>query len=73
MMVKAALFSVPAVAMVITVLLLNWVEAGPGLAAAALALVAAGGGVLFGVFADRLPELSGKRRRERLIARHLDH
>jgi MFS family permease len=66
MMVKAALFSAPAVAMAITVLLLNWVEAGPGLAVAALALVAAGGGILFGVFADRLPEFSGRRRREDL-------
>jgi len=55
-MVKAALFSAPAVAMAITVLLLNWVEASPGLAVAALAVVAAGGGVLFGIFADRLPE-----------------
>jgi hypothetical protein len=57
-MVRVALFGVPAVAMTIVVLLLNWVDAGPTLAIAALALVSVSGGALFGIFADRLPDIS---------------
>jgi hypothetical protein len=57
MAIKAALMAVPAVAMTIMVLLLNWVDAGPAPSVAGITLVAVAGGSLFGVFADRLPEL----------------
>jgi len=58
MATKAALFGIPAVAMAVAVLLLNWFDAAPGLAAAVLVAVAAGGGVCFGIFAEHLPEIS---------------
>jgi hypothetical protein len=57
MALKAALFGIPALAMTLAVLLLNWLDAGPGLAAAVLVAVSAGGGVCFGIFAEHLPEI----------------
>jgi Na+/citrate or Na+/malate symporter len=57
-MVRAALFGVPAAVMAIVVLALNWLDASPTLAIAALAVVSVGGGALFGIFADRLPDIS---------------
>jgi hypothetical protein len=58
MAIKAALFGIPAVLMTVAVLLLNWLDAAPGLAAAVLIAISAGGGVCFGIFAEHLPELS---------------
>ena len=43
--------------MTVAVLMLNWFNAGPAVGAAAVTIVAVAGGSLFGVFADRLPEL----------------
>jgi len=53
--------------------LLNRLDAGPGIAMVALGLTAVVGGAMLGYFADRLPELPGKRRQGRLTAHHLDH
>jgi hypothetical protein len=69
---RTALLLSPALAVVGMVLLLNWIDAGPGLAAVGLMTVAVVGGALFGVFADRLPVLVPARRRGRLVPRHVD-
>jgi hypothetical protein len=73
MMRWIAILGVPSAVVVGLVELLNRLEAGPGIAMVALGLTAVVGGAMLGYFADRLPELSGKRRRDRLTARHLDH
>jgi len=57
MATKAALFGIPAATMTVAVLLLNWFDAAPGLAAAVLVVFSAGGGVCFGIFAEHLPEI----------------
>jgi len=41
--------------------LLNWFDADPGIAAAAVCLTAAVGGAVLGFFADDLPEISRTR------------
>ncbi|HEX5984295.1 MAG TPA: hypothetical protein VFY69_08820 [Solirubrobacterales bacterium] len=56
---RIALFIAPAVAMVIAVLLLNWLDASPSATAVVLGVVAVAGGASFGVFADRLPASAG--------------
>jgi hypothetical protein len=62
MAVKLGLFGIPAVAMIVGVLALNWLDAGPGIAVVVLAFISVSGGVLLGVFADRLPRSSQHRR-----------
>jgi hypothetical protein len=69
---RIALFVAPAVTMAIAVLLLNWLEAGPGTVVAVLGVVAVAGGASFGVFADRLPARPPRRRGTRLIPHHVD-
>jgi multisubunit Na+/H+ antiporter MnhB subunit len=56
MVLRIAVFGVPAIAVVGLVLLLNGLEASPGLALAAYALVAVSTGAVIGYFADRLLE-----------------
>jgi energy-converting hydrogenase Eha subunit A len=65
MAIRIALFAVPAVAVAGLVLFLNVVNAGTGIAAAALGALAVATGATFGYFADRLPELPGARRSHR--------
>ena len=69
---RIALFGIPAVAMAGTVLLLNELGAGAGIAAVSLGLVAVAGGSAFGYFADRLPALPRARRTHPLVPHHLD-
>ena len=71
MISRLALFVVPTVAMVIAVLVLNRLDAGPGATAAVLCVVAVAGGTSFGVFANRLPALGG-RSGTRFIPHHVD-
>jgi len=54
MVLRIAVFGIPAIAVVGLVLLLNGIEASPGLALAAYALVAVSTGAALGCFADRL-------------------
>jgi hypothetical protein len=56
-----AAIALAAVLVIGLVELLNWFDAGPGIAAAAICLTAAVGGTVLGYFADRLPEISRKR------------
>jgi hypothetical protein len=58
MAIRFGLFGIPAAAMIAGVLMLNWLNAGPGVAVAVLALISVSSGVLLGVFADRLPHVS---------------
>jgi hypothetical protein len=53
---RIAVFGIPALAVVVLVFLLNKLEASPGLAVAAYALVAVATGAIIGYFADRLLE-----------------
>jgi hypothetical protein len=62
MAIRIALIAVPTAAVVGLVLLLNGLNAGAGIAVAALGLVAVAGGTSFGYFADRPPELPRSRR-----------
>lgn len=62
MTIRVALFAVPAAAVAGLVLLLNVFNASPGIAVAALGLVAVTTGAALGYFADRLPELPRVRR-----------
>ncbi len=57
MVPRIALVSVPVTAIVVLVLLLNSLDAGVGIAVAALGLVAVAGGAALGYFAHRLPEI----------------
>lgn len=70
MAIRIALFTVPAVAVVGLVLFLNGVDAGAGIAVAALGFLAVATGATLGYFADRLPELPGARRSHRPAGRH---
>ena len=62
-LLRLALFLLPATAAVGLVLLLNGLGAGPGVAVVALGLLAVLSGAALGYFADRLPEPSAARRR----------
>lgn len=70
MAIRIALFAIPTAAVVGVVLLLNGLDAGAGIAVAALGIVAVASGAAFGYFADRLPELPQARRPHRLAGVH---
>jgi len=70
MAIRIAIFAIPTVAVVGLVLLLNGLDAGAGIAAAALGVVAVASGAALGYFADRLPELRRARRAHPLMSRH---
>jgi len=70
MAIRIALLAVPAVAVAGLVLLLNGLDASPGIAVAAFGLVAVATGTAIGYFADRLPELPQARRPHRLAGFH---
>jgi uncharacterized membrane protein len=63
MALRFALAGLPFAAVVLLVLLLNSLDAGAGIAVAALGLVAVASGVALGYFADRLPKVPKARRR----------
>lgn len=78
MVLRIALAALPLAAVVVLVLLLNSLDAGAGIAVAALGVVAVAGGAALGYFADRLPELRRDRRRHpdgtrRLAGAHHSH
>jgi ABC-type proline/glycine betaine transport system permease subunit len=56
MVLRIAVFGIPALAVIGLVLLLNGLEASPGLAVAAYAVLAVCTGATIGYFADRLLE-----------------
>lgn len=62
MVIRIALFAVPAVAVAGLVLFLDVVNAGAGVAVAALGVLAIATGATLGNFAHRLPELPWARR-----------
>ena len=70
MVIRIALFAVPAVAVAGLVLFLNGVNAGAGIAVAALGVFAVATGATLGYFADRLPELPRTRRSYRPAGLH---
>lgn len=70
MAIRIALVALPVGAVVGLVLLLNELNAGAGVAIAALGLLAVAGGATLGYFADRLPELPRIRRPHRLGGVH---
>lgn len=57
MALRIMLVVVPLVAVAALVALLNSLDAGAGIAVAALGLLAVAGGAALGYFADRLPEV----------------
>ena len=57
MALRIMLVVLPLAAVAALVLLLNSLNAGAGIAVAALGLVAVAGGAALGYFADRLPEI----------------
>lgn len=67
-----AIFGLPLAVVVGLVELLNWLDAEPGSAVAALGLAAVIGGATLGYFADRLPALPRERRHHGLTPRHID-
>jgi len=73
MVLRIALFAVPAVAVAGLVIFLNVANASAGIAVAALGVLAVGSGAMLGRFADRLPELPGARRRPRPAGLHRDN
>jgi hypothetical protein len=54
---RLLLCAIPVALVIALVELVNWLEAGPGVAVAALGLLAVSIGTTIGFFADRLPEL----------------
>jgi hypothetical protein len=56
MAIRTGLIAIPAATVVGLVLLLNGLDAGAGITAAALGAVAVASGAALGYFADRLPE-----------------
>lgn len=72
MTVFVALIGVSATAVTALVILLNALNAGPGVAVAALLSVAAVTGAALGYLADRLPEPSVARRTRSFAPRHVD-
>lgn len=63
MALRIALAGLPLAVVVALVILLNGLDAGAGIAVAALGVVAVASGAALGYFADRLPELPKARRR----------
>lgn len=61
-MVRIVAFAIPALAIAGLVFLLNSLEASPGVAVGAYALIAVSSGVTIGYFADRLLEGHSERR-----------
>jgi hypothetical protein len=72
MAIRVALFALPTALVVGIVLLLNGVDAGAGIAAAVLGLVAVAGGAALGYFADRLSMLPPARATRPLVPRRID-
>jgi hypothetical protein len=72
MKVFVALIGLSAAAVTVLVILLNALNAEPGIAVAALLSVAAVTGAALGCLADRLPEPSGARRTRSFAPRHVD-
>lgn len=72
MAIRLVLFALPAAAVVGLVLLLNGLNAGAGIAAAALGVVAVASGAALGYFADRLPEQPRARRAHPLVPHYVD-
>jgi hypothetical protein len=72
MAIRIGIFAIPTAAVVGLVLLLNGLNAGAGIAAAALGVVAVASGATLGYFADRLPELPRARRAHPLVPHHVD-
>lgn len=70
MPVRIALFALPTAVVAGLVLLLNGLDAGAGIAVAALGVVAVLSGAAIGYFADRLPEFPLARRTHRLASAH---
>ena len=72
MAIRIGIFAIPTATVVGMVLLLNGLNAGAGIAVAALGVVAVASGTALGYFADRLPELPRARRARPLVPRHVD-
>jgi hypothetical protein len=78
MALRLALLGFPFAAVTALVILLNSIDAGAGIAVAALGLVAVSGGAALGYFADRLPDFPRARRHDhdgtrRLAGAHHGH
>jgi hypothetical protein len=71
MALRIMLVVVPLATVAGLVLVLNGLDAGAGIAVAALGLVAVAGGAALGYFADRLPEIWKTGRRHSDRAGHL--
>ena len=67
MAVRVAIFAFPVAIALLSVELLNRLDASPGVAAIALGFTALVGGSVIGFFADRLPGFPLNRRRHRFI------
>lgn len=73
MVVRIALFAIPLLLLAGLVLLLNALDAAPGIAIASFSLLAVSTGAAIGYFADRLSGPQRARRSHRLLgARHAD-
>lgn len=72
MAIRLGLIAIPTAAVVGLVFLLNGLDAGAGIAVAALGVVAIVSGAALGYFADRLPELPRARRTHPLVPRRVD-
>lgn len=72
MAIRIALVATPIAAVIGFVLLLNGLDAGTGIAAASLGLVAVVSGTAIGYFADRLPELQRRRPAHPLTPHRVD-
>jgi hypothetical protein len=72
MAIRFALFGTPLIAGAVLVLVMNAVDASPGVAMAGLGIVAVASGTAFGYFADYLPELPRVRRMHPVVPRHVD-
>lgn len=70
--IRVALVGIPAATIAGLVLLLNSLDASPGIAVAALMLVAVLSGAALGYFADRLPELPRTRSAHPLASHRVD-
>jgi hypothetical protein len=72
MAVRIAIFAFPIAIALLSVELLNRLDASPGVAAIGLGFTALIGGSAIGLFADRLPAFRLNRRRHRFIPHRLD-
>jgi hypothetical protein len=72
MAIRIGLFAGPVLAAVGLVLLLNGLDASPGIAVAALGVVAVMSGAAFGYFADYLPEPRRVGRTHPAVPPHID-